>query len=209
MRQFINNNKWIVIILCVLVGIYTLWPIITDEDSKIPDNPVLAGASLPMENQESAPILDESIPRDGNDTVMKEASLGQLVYITGAVETPGLYELKENSSVGDVIAGAGGVLPYGDIESINMADRVSGGDHIHVRFNFHGNPEMLLRSQKININTATEKELDTLPGIGPAIAKRIIEYRQSKGAFTTIEDIKQVKGIGDGLFKKIHQNITV
>ena len=90
-----------------------------------------------------------------------------------------------------------------------MAHSITSGEHIHVAFNFKGNPETLLQPQKININTASIKELDSLPGIGPAMAKRIDEYRQSKGAFTSIEDIKQVKGIGDGLFKKICDKITV
>ena len=111
--------------------------------------------------------------------------------------------------ISDIIKGAGGALPYGDVESINLAETVTGGQHIHIKFNFHGNPESLLRNQKININTATVKELDSLPGIGPTMAKRIEEYRQSKGAFTSIEDIKHVKGIGDGLFKKIRDKITV
>ena len=132
-----------------------------------------------------------------------------IVYVTGAIQSPGLYKLSSVSTVGDVIKGAGGALPYGDVESINLAETVTGGQHIHIKFNFHGNPESLLRNQKININTATIKELDSLPGIGPTMAKRIEEYRQSKGVFTSIEDIKYVKGIGDGLFKKIRDKITV
>ena len=104
---------------------------------------------------------------------------------------------------------AGGLLPYADVESINMAKSVTAGDHIHVVFNFHGNPEALLRGNKININTATAKELDALPGVGPAMAKRIEEYRSQKGPFTSVEGIKGVKGIGDGVFKKIKDKITI
>lgn len=136
-------------------------------------------------------------------------STDAIVYVTGAIQSPGLYKVASSSTIGDVIKGAGGALPYGDVESINLAETVTGGQHIHIKFNFHGNPESLLRNQKININTATIKELDSLPGIGPTMAKRIEEYRQSKGAFTSIEDIKHVKGIGDGLFKKIRDKITV
>lgn len=68
---------------------------------------------------------------------------------------------------------------------------------------------MLLRKQKININTADDKELQTLNGVGPAIAKRIIEYRTEHGNFGSIEDIKKVKGIGNGLFNKCKAKITV
>ena len=210
MKQLIMSHKWIVIILCILVGIYFLWPIITEGSTIMPDSSVLAADTTKgntTEQQDNTPLSmngdinqRESQQEDGKDSI---------VYITGAIQSPGLYKVSSSSTIGDVIKGAGGALPYGDIESINLAETVTGGQHIHIKFNFHGNPESLLRNQKININTATVKELDSLPGIGPTMAKRIEEYRQSKGAFTSIEDIKHVKGIGDGLFKKIRDKITV
>ena len=210
MKQLIMSHKWIVIILCILVGIYFLWPIITEGSTIMPDSSVLAADTTKgttTEQQDNTPLsmngdITQREPQqaDGKDSI---------VYITGAIQSPGLYKVVSSSTIGDVIKWAGGALPYGDLESINLAESVQGGQHIHVKFNFHGNPEALLRNQKININTATVKELDSLPGIGPTMAKRIEEYRQSKGAFTSIEDIKHVKGIGDGLFKKIRDKITV
>ena len=191
MKQLIMSHKWIVIILCILVGIYFLWPIITEGSPIMPDSSVLAANTSDV------------------NSINHYEGADAIVYVTGAIQSPGLYKVASSSTIGDVIKGAGGVLPYGDVESINLAETVTGGQHIHIKFNFHGNPESLLRNQKININTATVKELDSLPGIGPTMAKRIEEYRQSKGAFTSIEDIKHVKGIGDGLFKKIRDKITV
>ena len=90
-----------------------------------------------------------------------------------------------------------------------MADTVKSGAHIHIPFNYSGNPELLLRKPKININTATVEELKSLPGIGDAMAKRIEEYRQTQGQFTSIEDIKNIKGIGDAMFKKLGDKISV
>ncbi|MBS7013904.1 MAG: ComEA family DNA-binding protein [Veillonella sp.] len=179
----------IILILCVLVGIYFLWPIITDESDS-----VLAEGGI-----------------DGNSSIssVEQQPNKPIAYITGAVVSPGLYELESSATVGDIVKLAGGLLPYADVESINMAKPVVAGDHIHVIFNFHGNPEVLLRGNKININTATAKELDALPGIGPAMAKRIEEYRSQKGPFTSVEGIKGVKGIGDGVFKKIKDKITI
>jgi len=210
MKQMIVSHKWIIIILCVLVGIYFLWPIITEGSTTMPDSSVLAADTTKgttTEQQDNTPLSMNG------DTVQRESQQddGQdsIVYVTGAIQSPGLYKVASSSTIGDVIKGAGGVLPYGDVESINLAETVTGGQHIHIKFNFNGNPESLLRNKKININTATVKELDSLPGIGPIMAKRIEEYRQSKGAFTSIEDIKHVKGIGDGLFKKIRDKITV
>ena len=206
MKQMIVSHKWIIIILCILVGIYFLWPIITEESTIMPDSSVLA-ADMSKENTEKE--VDSNFELSDGKITSNTDEKDIIVYVTGAIQSPGLYKLSSVSTVGDVIKGAGGALPYGDVESINLAETVTGGQHIHIKFNFHGNPESLLRNQKININTATVKELDSLPGIGPTMAKRIEEYRQSKGAFTSIEDIKHVKGIGDGLFKKIRDKITV
>lgn len=206
MKQIILSHKWIVIILCILVGIYFLWPIITEGSTIMPDSSVLAADTSKVNstaNQDSNSIStnNDAIPNDEENTV--------IVYVTGAIQSPGLYKVPSRSTIGDVIKEAGGALPYGDVESINLAENVQSGQHIHIRFNFHGNPESLLRNQKVNINTATVKELDSLPGIGPTMAKRIDEYRQSKGAFTSIEDIKHVKGISDGVFKKLRDKITI
>ena len=206
MRQMIMSHKWIVIILCILVGIYFLWPIITEESTIMPDSSVLA-ADMSKENTEKE--VDSNLELSDGKITSNTDEKDIIVYVTGAIQSPGLYKLSSVSTVGDVIKGAGGALPYADVETINLAETVQGGQHVHIKFNFHGNPEVLLRNQKININTASVKELDALPGIGPTMAKRIEEYRQSKGAFTSIEDIKHVKGIGDGLFKKIRDRITV
>lgn len=189
MKYKLKPYMTIILILCILVGIYFLWPIITDESDSV--------------------LVEGGV--DGNSSISNVAEISNkpIAYITGAVVSPGLYELDSSATVGDVIKLAGGLLPYADVESINMAKSVTGGDHIHVVFNFHGNPEALLRGNKININTATAKELDALPGIGPAMAKRIEEYRSQKGPFTSVEGIKGVKGIGDGLFKKIKDKITI
>ena len=206
MKQMIVSHKWIVIILCILVGIYFLWPIITEESTIMPDSSVLA-ADMSKENTEKE--VDSNLELSDGKITSNTDEKDIIVYVTGAIQSPGLYKLSSVSTVGDVIKGAGGALPYADVETINLAETVQGGQHVHIKFNFHGNPEVLLRNQKININTASVKELDALPGIGPTMAKRIEEYRQSKGAFTSIEDIKHVKGIGDGLFKKIRDRITV
>ena len=189
MKDKLKLYMIIILILCILVGIYFLWPIITDESDS-----VLAEGGI-----------------DGNSSVsnVEQQPNKPIAYITGAVASPGLYELEGSVTIGDVVKLAGGLLPYADVESINMAKPVTAGDHIHVIFNFHGNPEVLLRGNKININTATAKELDALPGIGPAMAKRIEEYRSQKGPFTSVEGIKGVKGIGDGVFKKIKDKITI
>ena len=150
MKQMIVSHKWIIIILCVLVGIYFLWPIITEGSTTMPDSSVLVADTTKgttTEQQDNTPLSmngdtaqREPQQEDGKDSI---------VYVTGAIQSPGLYKVASSSTIGDVIKGAGGALPYGDIESINLAEIVTGGQHIHIKFKFHRNPESLLRNQKI------------------------------------------------------------
>lgn len=177
MKQIILSHKWIVIILCILVGFYFLWPIITEGSTIMPDSSVLAADTSKVNstaNQDSNSIStnNDAVPNDEENTV--------IVYVTGAIQSPGLYKVPSRSTIGDVIKEAGGALPYGDVESINLAENVQSGQHIHIRFNFHGNPESLLRNQKVNINTATVKELDSLPGIGPTMQNELMSIVKAR-----------------------------
>lgn len=142
------------------------------------------------------------------------------VYVTGAVNNPGMVELTGSElRVADAVNASGGLLPTADVDSFNMAETISDGQHIRV-------PEkMVARSitpeapavessggstgGAVNINTAGAEELDTLPGIGPAMAQRIIDYRQLNGAFKSIEEIQNVRGIGAKKFENLKNKITI
>ena len=136
------------------------------------------------------------------------------VYVSGAVYKPDVYRLPLNAIVKDAIAAAGGATADADLDRINLAMRLSDQMHVHVPRQGEAIPtpdkkSPATLSAPVNINTATLEELDTLPGIGPAIAKAIIDYRTANGPFKKIEDINAVKGIGDALFAKIKDMITV
>jgi competence protein ComEA len=129
------------------------------------------------------------------------------VYVTGAVKNPGLYRLPPGSRVNDAIEAAGGFTTEADTTYINLAALVQDGVQIKVPILMPGltiGGEGLL----VNINTGTLSDLDNLPGIGPTLAQKIIEYRQQYGFFTTIDDIKKVPGIGDAVFEEIKARIT-
>ncbi|MCW5850829.1 MAG: helix-hairpin-helix domain-containing protein [Anaerolineae bacterium] len=147
------------------------------------------------------------------------------VYINGAVEKPGVYSFAEGSRVVDALQMAGGFLPSADGDSINQAAPLRDGQQVYVPFKGTPAPPGLqpgappaaqptgssaapVPSGPINLNTATKAELDTLPGIGPALADRIIEYRQKNGPFQRPEDIKKVSGIGDKVYENIKDRIT-
>jgi len=142
------------------------------------------------------------------------------VYVSGAVVAPDVYELSANSIVKDAITAAGGVTEEANEDAINMALPLSDGAQVHVprrQENLPPPPAVsvpLLQTTtsstsgpvgRVNINTATPEELDTLPGIGPAMAQRIIEGRP----YGSVDDITRVKGIGEATFEKLKDLITV
>jgi competence protein ComEA len=137
------------------------------------------------------------------------------VYVSGAVNQPDVYALPLNAIVKDAILAAGGATADADLDRINLATRLA--DQMQVYVPRKGEAAVPISNgavpgaatAKININTASVAELDKLPGIGPSIAQAIIDYRTTNGPFQQIEDINNVKGIGDALFAKIKDQITV
>jgi len=141
------------------------------------------------------------------------------VYVTGAVLHPDVYVLPAGSIVKDAIQAAGGATSEADLDSVNLAVQVQDQQQVYVpRLGEAASP--VLRSAtpvpiaspaggKVNINTASVEELDALPGIGPTIAQRIVDYRTENGPFRSIEDLMQVKGIGAATFADLKDRVTI
>ena len=153
-----------------------------------------------------------------------------IIHITGSVKNPGIVKLKEGSRIEDAIESAGGLTENADITKVNLAYVVEDGTKIKIPsaseedigdediIDSKSGDNIIIEenavpsnnsTQTININKATEKEFETLPGIGPSLASKIIEYRNQNGKFGSIEDIKNVNGIGDSKYEKIKDLITV
>lgn len=140
-----------------------------------------------------------------------------MIYVCGAVVNPDVYSLLEGSRVKEAVEAAGGFASDADRVRINLARRLSDGEQVYVpRVGEEAlpvtPPAAVVPGQagsKININAATVEELDTLPGIGPAYAERIVSYRRDFGPFGKLEDIKKVRGIGNATFEEIKDLITV
>ena len=157
------------------------------------------------------------------DTLAKGAKVTEeknneiIVYISGAVHKPGVFKVFNNARVIDLVTMAGGLTPEADVNKINMAQLIKDGMHINVvtKSVVPGGSETLNNmskvkgSTKISINTANKNELDALPGIGPSLAERIMEYRQVNGSFSDINELKKVPGVGQSKFDKIKDNITL
>lgn len=137
------------------------------------------------------------------------------VDIGGAVDSPMLAELPDGSRVEDAIVAAGGLTEDADLTGINRAEFLTDGEKIYIPA-FEQSSEVntgntdtgstqsaSVTTGKVNINTADSEALQTLNGIGPATAQKIIDYRASNGRFKTIEDIKNVSGIGEKTYDKL------
>lgn len=129
------------------------------------------------------------------------------VHVVGEIAQPGLYELPLGSRVQDAIAAAGEFTDDAIQHSVNLARVLSDGEQLVVL-----GPDDLMTGSSgglISLNRATEDQLDELPGVGPALASRILEYRQSLGSFSDIRQLREVSGIGEKLFAKIKDLVTL
>ena len=158
----------------------------------------------------------QAIALDQGTTEKAVAPRSIVVYVTGEVKKPGLVTLTEGQRVADAVNAVGGVIETADIDRINMAALLEDGMQVRVPERIGGDverPKNALTGKnaegQINLNTASEKELQELPGIGPAMSTRIIEYRETNGAFQNIEDIKKVRGIGNAKFEKLKEKVTI
>lgn len=150
-----------------------------------------------------------------------------LVHVAGAVKSPGVYQLDRGARVVDAIYAAGGTAAEGRSDVMNLAAPVSDGERVYVpsakevEAGFSGTGSGPGGSGtgspnwgsggggKVNVNRAGPDALDKLPGVGPAMAERIIQYRQTKGPFQKVDDLRNVPGIGERKFKDLEPYVTV
>ncbi|MCM1272304.1 MAG: ComEA family DNA-binding protein [Clostridium sp.] len=148
-------------------------------------------------------ISTTAVPRDGL----------LAVYVCGAVANPGVYYMEQGSIKQDALHAAGGFSGEADEEYINLAEGISAGEKIY--FPSRDETEAYLSivqeeaSGLVNINTADVETLMTLPGIGKSKAKAIVEYREEHGSYKSVDDIKQISGIKDGVYNNIKDYICV
>lgn len=127
-----------------------------------------------------------------------------VVHVAGAVKKPGLIRLPSGSRVADAVEAAGGAAKPRDLDSVNLARILVDGEQILV-----GKARSESGSSGININSASAKELEDLPGVGPVLAQRIIDWRTANGPFTSVDDLNSVPGIGDSVLANITPLATV
>lgn len=152
------------------------------------------------------------------DVAPEQAERTVFVHVAGAVVAPGMYELRDPARVQDAIAAAGGFAEGAAEQSVNLARTLADGEQIMVAE--AADPALASSGEvpptsgavvagKVNINLASSSELQTLSGVGEATAEKIIAYRESHGSFKSIEELKNVSGIGDKKFEKLKDAIVV
>ena len=219
MRHLNKRDKIIFFIILgvIIIGIYYY---INTKDKNI--------LTAQEENLEVQENKVESVENENNEEKIK-------VHMSGAVNKEGVVELEINSRIADAIDKAGGIKENACMDEINLAYKLEDGMKVYIptidekkeaeQSNERGtqnneyvtidggtnnkNENKSQESTKININTCTQTELETLPGIGPSTALKIIQYRNEKGTFKSIEEIKEVSGIGESKFNQIKDLIKV
>lgn len=203
---------FIILFIMLLIIIYYIYSVIycTDSQIYITDDLLLENNTNTYSNLNSNNLEDDFI----------------IVYICGAVKENKIVKLKENSRINDAIEAVGGLTKNADLTNINLAYILEDGEKIYVpekgeltqensksssfdstsSFSSSSNS---LKNNKININKATQTELETIPGIGPSLALKIINYREENGKFSSIEEIKKVSGIGDSKYNQIKDFIII
>lgn len=135
-----------------------------------------------------------------------------VVAVSGKVRRPGLVRLPPGARVADAIEAAGGALRGTDLSTVNLARKVEDGELIVVGLpmpSATGGPDGGETGGLVNLNTATLDQLQTLPGVGPVLAQRIVDFREQHGGFGSVEDLRKVTGIGDVRFNELKDRVAV
>jgi competence protein ComEA len=180
---------------------------------------VLAALAAALGMWLSRPVLEQppALPAPASPTIAHTAGAGShgpspggalVVSVVGKVLHPGLVTVPDGSRVADALKAAGGALPDADLALLNLARKLSDGEQVAV-----GVPEpVAVPGQppgKVNLNTATQTDLETLPGVGPTMAQRILQWRTKNGRFQSVDQLREVDGIGAARFDHLKDLVQI
>lgn len=155
---------------------------------------------------------------DGAGAASSSPAPRAVVHVAGAVASPGLYRLGGDARVADALDAAGGAAGDADLDAVNLAGKVSDGERIYVPRKGEVPPAVVTGggaggggapAGPLDLNAATAEQLDALPGVGPATAEAILSYRKEKGRFRSVEELLEVRGIGEAKLASIRSKVRV
>lgn len=210
----------LIILIAILVSTFIIYMLNTKEREEIELN------NLFLEEKSD----EEKIEKEQKDNnIVKDEKEKIAIHIIGEIKKEGIIYLPKGSRIVDAIEKAGGSTKEADLTQINLAYILEDGQKIYIPNKKEKINEYIIKSNgntfiqegdksqsilskendKVNINTATLNELDSLPGIGPSTAQKIIDYREKNGEFKKIEDLQNVKGIGNAKYEEVKDKITI
>lgn len=157
------------------------------------------------------PPVEQVIPptqSDSSQKVVSEESRELVIHVSGEVLRPGIISLSEGSRVIDAVESAGGHTPQAALDAINLARQVVDGEHLIIPAEGEAVVPLVSGGGLISLSLASEQELQELPGVGPAIASRIVSWREANGPFRHVDDILAVSGIGPATLEKFRDRVT-
>lgn len=212
MENLSKNQKIILIVILIFMIIFIFYYILKKTD-----------------NSEYVELdVEENVYENSNNEIEDNYAQVEekiIVHVIGSVKIKGIVELERGARISDVIEAAGGTTEDADLSKINLAYVVEDGQKIYVPnksdsesinnvtedagYNVIEQNNTSSNFKKVNINTASQTELETLNGIGPSTALKIINYRNENGIFEKIEDLKNVPGIGESKYENLKDSICV
>ncbi|TDL34480.1 hypothetical protein E2R51_01835 [Jeotgalibacillus sp. S-D1] len=205
MKQWLQLNRRILLISCpLLLVFFLLFNPFKSASTEIP-TPLAPVAEPISQSEESEPLPIETSPQIQVD-------------IKGKVQSPGVYTVADGDRVIDLIKLAGGETAEADMREVNLSQKLydemviyipAEGEEVKAPATQPGAAAAPGQKVKVNLNSADSDMLQTIPGIGPSKAEAILDYRDTVGRFETIEDIKNISGIGDKTFDKLKESIDV
>lgn len=207
-----SNKRRLAFVLCFAIGaIIMVWTLV---GARAPG--AASGEALP---QETDILAEADAPNPASPTNAPGSPSTVIVYISGAVRAPDVYEMPSEARIKDLVLAAGGLTANADSARINLAERLKDSEHIHVPSqNEPADPGAAVgaadgagaaQDGPLDLNVASAADLEGLPGIGASLAQRISEYRTTNGPFKSVDDLRNVKGIGPALFAKIAPLVSV
>lgn len=212
------------IIIFIMILLFSIYKIIDNKNLDIKDNVYIVSQSEVREEESISNNISDEKDNQGKEQIKIENTNKKTitVFISGEVKNPGVVAIDAEKRLSDAVNELGGTTENADLNKVNLAVKLKDESHYiipkigdnlesHNKETFENNIENDLNNKNnlININTASIQELDALPGVGEATANKIVNYREEKGKFNSIEEIKNVNGIGDKKYEELKTLISI